>query len=228
MIENNTKPLVYVVDDDSYVRSTIEMMVITIGYQCRTFSDGIAFFRHFDTETTGCLVLDVKLPTISGMEVQRRLEKANFLHPIIMVSGVQDVALAVEAMRCGAHDFITKPLGLHRLRESIDSAIQLTVTRRQQRESQKSLQERIGRLTAKEYRVMELILHGMINKQIAAKLQVSLRTVEKRRASILKKMELDSMYQLLPLFLEHFHRIEGVANANASPHFPLSAQNELN
>jgi len=230
MITNKADSLVYVIDDDRSVCKAIELMVKSSGYRCRTFSDGMAFFRNFDFSIPGCVVLDIRMPTISGLEVHRRLGKASFSIPIIMVSGVGDVALAVEAMRSGAYDLITKPIGLARLRESVDNAIKLDLARRRQDEARKSVRERIEKLTAKENVVLEMILQGMINKQIAAKLKVSLRTDERRRANILQKMGVDTLCQLVPLLLGVAHRTEPVSplKAESVPHFTLSRQNELN
>lgn len=188
---------VFIVDDDQGVRESIAALVHSMGLDSEQFASGRAFLERFDASRTGCVLLDVRLPHHSGLDVQRRLNEAACAPPVVMMSGHPDVSVAVRALKAGAIDFLSKPFAEQTLWDAIQHAVEFDATVRGHKAEQAAVETRLRALNDKEREVLELLSEGMLNKQIAARLNVSVRTVGLRRSAILKKMEVRSLRQLL-------------------------------
>ena len=198
MKQTNERDLVCVVDDDEMVRVSITMLVETLGVQARGFGncrdlleDPVALKR------AACLVLDVRMPGISGLELQDRLRQFHLTAPIIFVSGHGDVPMAVRAMRHGALDFLQKPFNEQILLDRVQQAIALNADLQRERERQVSVRSRLSTLTPREHDVLELMIVGRQNKLIADELGISMKTVEQHRARIMEKMQTGSLAELV-------------------------------
>jgi FixJ family two-component response regulator len=188
---------VFIVDDDDGVRESIAALVHAMGLSSEQFDSGRAFLEWFDDSRAGCVLLDVRLPHHSGLDVQRRLNEAACAPPVIMMSGHADVSVAVRAMKAGAIDFLSKPFAEQALWDAIQRAVEIDTASRARLATRDAVETRLRALSDKECEVLELLSEGMLNKQIAARLNVSVRTVGLRRSAILKKMEVRSIRQLL-------------------------------
>jgi two-component system response regulator FixJ len=195
------KSRIYVIDDDDAVRDSLDALLTALEFDVALFPSGAAFLEACDTAGEGCVLLDVRMPRMDGMEVQERLHLRRPDLPIIMITGHGDVSMAVRAMKAGAVDFVEKPLREEALLRSIETALQ--VSRKSQR--QKSLGAaalgNIERLTPREREVLELLVAGRPNKAIAQALDCSPRTVEIHRARIMEKMKAHSLPHLVRLAL---------------------------
>ena len=194
MSEANT---VYIVDDDDAVRDSLCFLLKSVGITGNGFSSGNEFLEAYDPDWTGCILLDIRMPGISGMEVQRQLAERNCPLPIIFITGHGDIPMAVEAMHLGAYDFIQKPFHDQELLDRIQQA--LTTYRESQDELtlRKDVQERYEKLTPREKEVMEAVVRGHANKVIAMDLELSQRTVEIHRARVMEKMQARSLASLV-------------------------------
>jgi FixJ family two-component response regulator len=193
----DTKPVVFIVDDDSSVRRSLERLIQSVGLAARSYASAAQFLQSFHGEETGCLVLDVRMPEISGLELQEKMAKAGILLPIIFISGHSTVPMSVRAMKAGALDFLQKPFDEQDLLEAIYRAIDRSRQERAQREELKELEARIHSLTPKEHEVFTWVITGMPNKNIADKLATAEKTVKVHRASIMKKMGAQSVADLV-------------------------------
>lgn len=193
---------VYVVDDDPELRESLAMMIRTMGMNVEAYPSAEAFLDGFrdSPETPKCMVLDVRIPGLSGLGLQQALAAEGRSLPIIMISGCADIPMAVTAMRCGALDFLEKPINSRTLAARIRDAIDRCV--RQQRESHRKadLARQIERLSLRQREVLELLVVGEQSKQIARQLGIGEKTVAKHRASVLEKMQVDSVVELVRLF----------------------------
>ncbi len=193
----DVKPTVFVVDDDHAVRQSLELLIRSVGLRAETYASAQEFLDALDPARPGCLVLDIRMPGMSGLELQRYLRERNIGLPIIMVTGHGDVPVAVRALKNGAVDFIEKPFSkqllLERIRDSLDQDGRL----RQEQARQAGIQNRLKSLTPRERSVMELVVSGKSNKEVAAELGVSKKTVEVHRAHIMQKMEAESLAELV-------------------------------
>jgi len=190
---------VFVVDDDEAVRDSLALLLRSVELAVATFSSANEFLDSYDPAAPGCLILDVRLPGMSGLELQQRLADDGADLPIVFITGHGDVPMAVRAMRRGAVDFLQKPFSDQELLDRVQQALAEQSQRRQQSESKAEIAQRIRSLTPREHEVMELIVEGLANKVIANRLGTSQRTVEVHRASVMRKMQADSVARLVHL-----------------------------
>lgn len=191
------EPTVYIVEDDDAVRDSLQLLLESVGMPVATFPRADAFLEAYHPDMAGCMVLDIRMPGINGMELQRKLNTQHSTLPIIFVTGHGDVPMAVEAMQQGAVDFIQKPYREQELLDKIQQAMEMDAEHRQQLQEQHKIQERIDALTPREAEVMELMVEGKANKAIAFDLDISQRTVEIHRARVMDKMDAKSLAQLV-------------------------------
>jgi two-component system, LuxR family, response regulator FixJ len=196
------QPIVFIVDDDEAVRNAVQWMVKAQGLQSLGFESAESFLAAYQPETPGCLVLDVRMPGISGLELQDKLAELNIAIPVIIITGHADVPMAVHAMKHGALDFIQKPLSKQVLLDRIRHAIQLDADTRRAADETREIGGRLADLTGREREVLDLILAGRLNKQIASALGLSSRTVEKHRAQLMAKMRANSTAELVLLAMK--------------------------
>lgn len=195
-------PLVYVVDDDPMARQRIVELVAARGVRAESYRTAEEFLERFDRRRAGCLILDLRLPGISAIELQRQLIDEGIRLPVVVITAYADIRSAVEAMRSGAITFLEKPLDDEELWDNICRGLE-----RHRREHERSarkadLRRRYAELSARERRVLEMVVAGKLNKSIAAELGVSLRTVELCRASVFRKMGVESLVELVRAAIE--------------------------
>lgn len=195
------EPTVFIVDDDVAVRDALRLLISSADLAVETFADAREFLAAFSGDRTGCLVLDVRMPEIDGLELQRQLAARGSRLPIIILTGHGDVPMAVEALRAGAVDFIQKPFESKRLLASIEEAIAVDVRARSQQTDIAEIESRIASLTPREREVLDRIVDGLPTKAIAATLGSSFNTVQNQRASILKKMHAESVADLVRMVM---------------------------
>ena len=188
---------VYVVDDDASMRKSLRRLLGTAGYQVETFASADEFLAHAPSSEPGCLLLDLKMPGRSGLELQDALVAARKLIPIVFVTGHGDVATSVRAMKGGAVDFLTKPYSPDELLEAVGRAMAKDKRDRREQAQLTELEGRARALTQREGEVLRLVVRGLLNKQVAAELGISEKTVKVHRARVMDKMGADSMADLV-------------------------------
>ena len=192
---------VYVVDDDQAVRDSLRWLIESVGLHVKTFSNGQELLENVNESEISCLVLDVRMPGISGLDLQQRLKNMNAKIPVIIVTGHADVPMAIQAMKAGAFDFIEKPYSDQLLLERIQCAIEQDDCFKQQQAVNNEINERIDSLTPREREVMGLVVGGHSNKSIAKELGVSIKTVEVHRGNLMSKMKASSLSELVRLVM---------------------------
>jgi FixJ family two-component response regulator len=192
-------PTVLVVDDDVSVRESLELLLRHQGWQSETFSSADEFLKRAQVFAPSCLVLDVSLPGISGLELQRRIAIERADMPIIFITGHGDIPMTVEAMRAGAIEFLTKPFTNEALVSAIRQAIERSRAALTSRESIRELRENYASLSSREREVMALVVSGMLNKQAAAQLGISEITVKAHRGRVMRKMDATSLPDLVQM-----------------------------
>lgn len=195
MGDNNR--IVFIVDDDDAVRDSLSFLMKSIGIESRGFASATEFLEFYNDNIAGCLVLDIRMPGMSGLELQDRLNEINAILPIIFITGHGDVPMAVEALKKGALDFIQKPFRDQDLIDRINHALDQDHDSRNILSEKREILDRMDQLTNREKEVMELVVQGNPNKIIAADLDVSQRTVEIHRARVMEKMRARSLAQLV-------------------------------
>jgi len=190
-------PHVCVVDDDAGVRSSLRLLLKSLGLAATAYDSAASFLAAYDPEQPGCLLLDIRMPGMSGLELQQVLNQRGSLTPTIFITGHGDVPMAVEAIRQGAFDFLQKPFRDQQLIDCVQRAIAKDRSIRDQLRSHEEIQRRLDSLTAREQEVLELVTEGAPNKIIAHKLGISQRTVEIHRARVMEKMNAGSLAQLV-------------------------------
>ncbi len=191
--------VVFVVDDDPSICEAVRRLIGSVGLRVETFGSTREFLAAKRPDAPACLVLDVRLPDVSGLEFQRELADANIQIPIIFISGHADIPMTVRAMKAGAVEFLTKPFRGQELLDAVQEAIARDRTARNQRAQIAGLGARYATLTNREKEVLALVVSGMLNKQIAAELGTSELTIKTHRGRVMQKMEADSLADLVKM-----------------------------
>jgi len=196
------EPTVYIVDDDAEMRSALYRLVRSAGMRAESFAGALEFLSAYHSDCPGCLLLDVQMPRMSGLELQRHLKLEQIDIPIIFLTGYGNVPAAVGAMKLGALDFLEKPFDNEVLLDRLQKAIQNDATARLNRRRHSQISQRLARLTPRERETMDMLVDGKPNKAIAGLLGVGVRTVETHRANIMAKMQADSLSDLVRVMLD--------------------------
>jgi two-component system response regulator FixJ len=195
-------PIVYIIDDDQAMVESLSWIIESIGLKVRTYIRPQEFLEEYDPQQHGCLLLDVRMPGMSGPELQMRLNEHGLpTLPIIFISGHGDVPLAVRVMKAGAIDFLTKPFNDQVLIESINKALRIDKFNREKRQESAQARAKFALLSPREAQVLQGIVAGKPNKVVSSELNISLKTVEAHRASVMKKMNVRSVPELVKLVL---------------------------
>ena len=192
-------PTLYLIDDDMAVSRALEAVGNWLHLPVLTFSSAESFLKFNFASAVGCLIVDIKLPGMNGLELQAALRDQSCALPVIMISGHADVPLAVEAMRLGALTVLEKPFSLERLKTHIEEALELDCSRRETAQLRDSARGRLASVTPREQEVLDLIGRGLTNKQIAAQLHLTLRAIEDRRSRLMRRVGVTSLAELLAL-----------------------------
>jgi len=194
---SNEEPLVYVIDDDEAVRDSLGILLESVGLAHEVYGSALDFLDAYDPDRHACIVSDIRMPGMSGLELQQRLLESHSEAPLIFITGHGDVPMAVTAMKRGAADFIQKPFRDQELIDRIHQALEQDRARRAARREEREIRERIKTLTPREAEVMERVVSGQANKVIAMDLGVSQRTVELHRARVMRKLRMRSLAELV-------------------------------
>ena len=193
------EPTIFVIDDDPSVRKSLSRLLRSMGYAVETFSSAEEFLgrEHFDG--IGCIILDVQMPGLSGMDLQVELGKAEYSTPIVFLTGRGDIPMSVEAMKKGAVHFLTKPLDDNDLLQAVNEAIEKDRNAKAVQAEVQDIRGRVGLLTPREYEILRYVVSGMLNKQIAYTLNIAEKTVKIHRGRVMEKMGVDSVAELVRL-----------------------------
>lgn len=196
-----TEPTVFLVDDDDAVRDALATLLGTVGLRVREYGDPLTFLAQLDREAIGCLILDVRMPHVSGLHLQEQLTREGVDLPVIVMTGHGDIDVCRRAFKAGAVEFLTKPVDELALLEATGLGIRTHLARRARQAASREAREALAGLSAREREVLRLIVDGASNKQAARTLGISARTVETHRASILGKLGVASLAQLVRVYL---------------------------
>ena len=198
-----TEPTVYIVDDDPDMRDSLRWLIKTVGLRAETFPSAAGFLRDFAPNGPGCLILDVRMPGTSGLDLFEELVARGEGMPVIFITAYADVPMAVRAMKSGAVEFVEKPFNRQTLLDKVQRAIKDDVNRRRRLAASEIVLAKLRRLTEKEREVLELIKDGRPNKEIATRLEITPRAVELRRSSLMRKLGVRTLAELLRLTIVH-------------------------
>ena len=199
--DKSASPVIYVVDDDDGMRRALDTLLSTVGYKTAVYSRPTEFLANFKADAPGCLVLDIRMPDMSGLEVQQQLNRMGSMMPVLFITGHGDVPMAVQAMKEGAFEFIQKPFRDQDLLDRINHALKQDAENRSTVARRAEVQHRLQTLTPRERQVMDMVVDGAANKVIAIDLNLSERTVEIHRAKVMEKMGARSVAHLVKLQL---------------------------
>lgn len=191
--------VVHVIDDDASWRVSVQRLMSAAGYQVSLYESAEVFLETVIPDEPGCILLDIRMPGLTGLQLQQRLAKDHYALPIIFLSGHGDIPTSVQAMKAGAEDFLTKPVDADVLFRAVEQAIARSRHERANREEHAALQARFAALTPTEHKVLALVVRGKLNKHIAVELGTAERTVKWHRHNLMEKLEVDSVAQLVSL-----------------------------
>jgi RNA polymerase sigma factor (sigma-70 family) len=196
----NGAPVVFVVDDDPSVRSSLKFLLSTVGLEVESFDSADSFLHNKPPDAPSCLVLDVRLPGLSGLDFQRELAARKIRIPIVFLTGHGDIPMSVRAIKAGAVEFLTKPFRDQDLLDAVRIALERDRVRREQEKDVMILQRRFDSLTAREQEVISMVVSGMLNKQIADQLGTAESTVKVQRSRAMEKMQAETLVELVRMF----------------------------
>ncbi|MES9834619.1 MAG: response regulator transcription factor [Candidatus Thiodiazotropha sp. LLP2] len=194
-------PTVFVVDDDEEVRSALKLLFESVGLPVICFASALEYLDRFDGSLPGCLVVDIRMPGMSGLDMQEKLSEYPIFPPVIIITGHGDVPMAVRAVQAGAVDFIEKPFRDQILLDSVHRAIEMDAKKRGEASRLSEIREHLDQLTPREREVLDLVISGMRNKNISEQLGITLSTVEAHRSRVMEKMQADSLSHLMRMML---------------------------
>ena len=197
-----TEPVVHIVDDDESVRKSLRWLIESVGLQVSCYDSAISFTTAEIEHGPGCVVLDVRMPGMSGLDLQEQLSQTELPLPVIIVTGHADVPMAIRALKNGAFDFIEKPYNDQHLLDRVQDAISHSTASHTAEVKKQEAQQRIDSLTPRERQVMALVTEGCPNKQIATELKLSIKTVETHRANLMTKMQANSLPGLIKIVMQ--------------------------
>ena len=197
----NNNATVHIVDDDPSMLKYLSKLVSSIDYKSKTYGDADDFLNTYSDQGHGCLILDYRLPGINGLELQQKLHGHEIDLPVIMISGFGDISTVVKAMKSGVLDFLEKPFKGQELLDLVNNAVTKHKADRKVNKKQNKTLERINSLTKREKEVLELVVTGMLNRDIALELKISVKTVEVHRASVMDKMAASSIAELVRSYI---------------------------
>ena len=195
-------PCVHIVDDDEAVRNSLRFLMRSVGLHGQAFDSAVNFLKTYDPRQPGCLLLDVRMPGMSGLDLQQELNRRGATIPVIFITGHGDVSMAVAAMQCGAFDFLQKPFRDQDLLDRVQRAMARDAESRGRLAARAEIKARLATLTPREAEVMRLVTSGKANKVVGAELGVSQRTVEIHRAHVMEKMRAGSLAELVRMALD--------------------------
>ncbi|MGE5155173.1 MAG: response regulator transcription factor [Bdellovibrio bacteriovorus] len=206
MSQTTAEPTVFIVDDDQEVRDAIRLLMRSVGLEAQSFASAQAYLEQFDASRPGCLVLDVRMKGMSGLDLQEHLSAEPIHPPIVIITGHGDVPMAVRAVKAGAVDFIEKPFNDQALLDAVHRAFDRDARNRGQASRLADIQDRLARLTPREREILDQVIAGKRNKVISLDLGISQSTVEAHRAKVMEKMEARSLSELMRMMLAVDHR----------------------
>ncbi len=193
--------IVFIVDDDASVRDSLRWLIESVQLSVQCFATAQEFLDGYDNQQTGCVVLDVRMPGISGLDLQEELKQQNFVLPVIIITGHADVPMAVRAFKSGVFDFIEKPFNDQRLIDRIQQAIEKSRSQKVSIQRRQDARDRLKKLSSREKQVLDCIVAGYSNKTMARELDISVKTVETHRVNLMSKMEAGSVSELVRISL---------------------------
>jgi FixJ family two-component response regulator len=202
----STSPLIHVVDDDAAVRDALALLITSVGLRAQTWADPQAFVAGFDRDAIGAVVLDVRMPALSGIAVLERLVAEGVDQPLVMLTGHGTVELCRRAFKAGAAEFLEKPVDDHLLIETLQQAVRTHLRARERNTADRAARERYARLSEREREVLSLVVAGLTNKEIGRALALSPRTVENHRAHVFDKLQAESLAQVVRQYAELVER----------------------